>query len=82
MWQQLDDLLGISITFYSLGDKDTYTLKIRGLGEGELQGSSILPHRKIGEIVTKSARKTTRENPFLVVKNKSQRTLPSQHTFK
>ncbi len=37
-----------------------------------IQGSTILPHRKIGEIVTKSARKTTRENPFLTVKNKSQ----------
>ena len=73
IWEQLDDLLGISITFYSPND-GTYTLKIRGLGEGELQGSNILPHRKIGEIVTKSAQKTTRENPFLEVKNKSQRT--------
>ena len=72
-WEQLDDLLGISITFYSLNES-TYTLKIRGLGEGELQRSTILPHRKIGEIVTKSAERTTAENPFLEVKNESQRT--------
>ncbi len=36
VWEQLDDLLGISITFYSPNNEGTYTLKIRGLGEGEL----------------------------------------------
>ncbi len=72
-WEQLDDLLGISITFYS-PKNDDYTLKIRGLGEGELQRSTILPHRKIGQIVTNSAQKTTAENPFLEIKNQAQRT--------
>lgn len=73
MWEQLDDLLGMSITFYSLNEDNTYTLKIRGLGEGELQRSEVVPHRKIGQIVSNSAKKTSPENPFLNIKNDAQR---------